>query len=124
MRKITDILKKPGKEDNIILDVLVKNGKLVGLNESILDGFEKDCETFSFELTKPTFDVISQAVSALYSIGGQVDTIGAGKVIFDSCYLGNQGTLEEIQLIADLYAGLCAKCSDKAELAYVDYKKK
>lgn len=124
MRKITEILKKPGKDDNIILDVLVKDGKIITLEQTLLDGFDKGCEKFSFELVNPTFEVISQAVSALYSIGGQVDTIGAGKVIFDSCYTQTQGTLEEIQQLAELYAGLCAKCSDKAELAYVDYKKK
>lgn len=124
MRKITEILKKPGKEDNIILDVLVKDGKAVMLEETLIPGFEKGCEKFSFELANPSFEVISQACASLYTVGGQFDAVGAGKVVFDSCYLGNQGTLEEIQQIAYLYAALCAKCSDKAELAYVDYKKK
>jgi hypothetical protein len=124
--KITEFLKKTDKEEHIILDVLVRtdNNKLVVVSDSVLNDFDKNCETFSFELVKPTFEIISQAVSALYGVGGQVDTIGAGKVIFDGCYIGNQGELSEVQGFAELYAGLCAKCSDKAELAYVDYKKK
>lgn len=124
--KITEILKKPSKDDKIILDVLIstKDNKLVTVNDSVLDGFDEDCETFSFELAKPTFAVISQAVAALYGVGGQINTMEAGKVIFDACYLGNQGDLIDIQSLAELYAGLCANCSDKAELAYVDYKKK
>ncbi len=126
MKKITEILKAPSGEDYINLEVLVSTstGELKMVTDAILDGFDKDCETFSFELVKPTFDVISQAVGALYGTGGNIDTIGAGKVIFDSCYIGNQGSLEEIQLLSELYAGLCAKCSDRAELAYVNYKKK
>lgn len=125
MRKITDLIKSPEKE-TISLEVLVSSstGELKMVTDAIIDGFDKDCETFVFELTKPTFEVISAAVGALYGVGGNVDTIGAGKVIFDSCYLGNQGDLSEIQQLPELYAGLCAKCSDKAELAYVNYKKK
>lgn len=124
MKKITEVL--DSKNSKINLEVLVSNstGELKMVTDAVIEGFDKDCETFVFELAKPTFEVISQAVGALYGVGGTIDTIGAGKVIFDSCYLGNQGELSEIQQLAELYAGLCANCSDKAELAYVNYKKK
>ena len=126
MKKIIDILKKSNKEERIFLDVLVstKDNKLVLLNDSLVKGFDKDCETFRFELIKPTFEVLALSCTSLHNEGGQYDPVAGGKVIFDACYMGNQGELTEIQGFAELYVGLCAKCSGEAELAYVDYKKK
>ena len=80
---------------------------------------------FEFELSEPTFDVIKMALSAIYTEGGIIDTMQSGKVVFDACYKGNQGALEEIQAYPTLYSSLCSKCYHSVvEIADIEYKKK
>ena len=80
---------------------------------------------FEFELSEPTFDVISAALSAVNGIGGNIDVLASGKVVFDACYKGNQGELEEIQKYSTLYTSLCSKCyHEVVDIADIEYKKK
>ncbi len=76
-----------------------------------------------FELSEPTFEVYSVALRELYS-KGKADVIAAGKIIFDACYKGNCGTLEEIMSDVKLYISLCAAASSEVELLDCELKKK
>jgi len=80
---------------------------------------------YEFELSNPTFEVLSVALGAIYATGGNLDVMSSGKVVFDACYTGNQGELEEIQKHASLYISLCSKCYHSiVEIADIEYKKK
>lgn len=121
--KITELLKKKQK-DKIILTALVhkETNELATLGASIMD--ESKYHKFEFELVSPTFEVISEALKSLYSSGGDVDTIKSGAVMFNACYTGNQGSLEEIREHSALYTSLCAKCAETVEIAHIEFKKK
>lgn len=118
---------KGTKEEKIVLSAYVdKNtNELISLGETVLTkDISEKADKFEFELTHPNFEVLSEAMKALYSAGGEVDTIRSGAVVFDSCYTNNQGGLEEIKKHASLYLSLCAKCAEKVEIAHIDFKKK
>lgn len=118
---------KGKKEDKMVLSAYVdkETGELISIGAAITEGeIEAKTDRFDFELIEPTFQVLSEAMKALYSSGGEVDTIRSGAVVFDACYLGNEGMLEDIKKHASLYLSLCAKCAEKVEIAYIDFKKK
>lgn len=90
----------------------------------ITEWFFEKFTKYTFELTDPSYSIISKALILFDSLNGKPDTVSGGKVIFDGCYTGNQGKLSEIMEITDLYIALCLKCSELIEIAHVEYKKK
>jgi len=124
MKKITEILKN-SKERKIFLHVFVnkETNELINADKALVVDLTK-CEKFEFELSQPTFEVISASLSAMITSEGKIDMLAAGRVVFDSCYTQNQGLLEDIQASTALYAGLCTKCADIADVAHAEFKKK
>jgi hypothetical protein len=77
----------------------------------------------SYELIEPTFSVMSLALQKMLKSTGEVNLIDAGKIIFDGCYKGNSGKLEEIQKDVKLYISLCLKCAELVEVYEGELKK-
>lgn len=77
----------------------------------------------SYELTEPTFSVMSLALQKLMNQTGEINLVGAGKIIFDGCYKGNSGKLDEIQKDVKLYISLCLKCAELVEVYEGELKK-
>jgi len=77
----------------------------------------------NYELAEPTFNVYSLALQKMLKSTGEVNLIDAGKVIFDGCYKGNQGKLDEVQKDVKLYISLCLKCAELVEVYEADLKK-
>lgn len=126
MSKITEVLKIDVQETVLIAYVSTDSGKLISVEDDLMiqSGATK-ATPFEFKLTSPTFEVISSALKKVYGEGGGIDMASAGKVVFDSCYLGNQGSLDEIQKHNTLYASLCIKCyHEVVDIAHIEYKKK
>ena len=132
---LASILDRANRQENeVLLNELVNSGKHLKDKDKIdevqkqISQLKKQVSSitpYEFELSEPTFDVISLALSSVYTEGGKIDTMSSGKVVFDACYLGNQGTLEEIQKLTTLYLSLCSKCYHSiVDIADIEYKKK
>jgi len=125
-KKITEVLEKPQETIEISVFVDKKTKELIDdVKAAMLKGkLRKEADEFIFELTNPTFEVLSAGMSSMFTTGGKLDLMGAGAAVFDSCYLGNQGELIDIMNFPALYAGLCQKCGDLVNSAYTEFKKK
>jgi hypothetical protein len=76
-----------------------------------------------FNIAKPTFEVYAAACSRLTTSRTDPDAVKAGKVIFDSCYLGNNLSLEEIQKNPALYVSICLVAVQDIEIFEGELKK-
>ncbi|HIL03410.1 MAG TPA: hypothetical protein EYG05_02940 [Candidatus Thioglobus autotrophicus] len=74
----------------------------------------------NYELANPenNFEVYSQALSK-----SLFDRITAGKIIFDSCYLGGAEGLVEIQNNVKLYSNICLYCASIVDFMEGEVKK-
>jgi hypothetical protein len=72
-----------------------------------------------FHIAKPPFLVYAPALNKLL----MEDIVGAGKVIFDACYLGNNGALAEIMIDSILYGSLCVKAAEEIDIYRGELKK-
>ena len=84
------------------------------------DTIKVEIEGKDYELSNPenNFDVYSQALSKFI-----FDRVAAGKIIFDSCYLGGAESLVEIQNNVKLYSNICLYCASIVELMEGEIKK-
>lgn len=85
-----------------------------------MDKITVEIEGNGYEISNPenNFEVYSQALSkVLY------DRIGAGKLIFDSCYLGGAEELVKIQNNVKLYSNICLWCASIVEIMEGEIKK-
>lgn len=133
---LASILDKVARQESELLlselsvsvsDESISKEELIEIKEQITNLKEKSLNItpFEFELSEPTFEVISLALSSVYTEGGAIDTMSSGKVIFDACYVGNQGDLDEIKKLTTLYLSLCSKCYHSiVDIADIEYKKK
>jgi len=124
--KITEVLRDSKPRIKSLIAYLDENGQLVSATDGLLiESGSLKATPFEFNLVEPTFDVISCALRAIYGSGGDLDVAGSGKVCFDACYDGNQGSLEEIQKYTVLYTSLCMKTyHEVVDIAHIEYKKK
>ena len=86
---------------------------------AVLDMKEKGI----FNICQPTFEVYAIALRKMVTQDREVDTVMSGRVIFDSCYLGNNGTLEEIQKDPLLYASICMAAAEDLTIYQGELKK-
>ncbi len=77
-----------------------------------------------YQICEPTFDVYAKAIQRLQVNAGDLNHVQAGKIIFDSCYIGNNGPLEEIISDTVLHVSLCFKASNLIDVFAVELKKK
>ena len=73
-----------------------------------------------FELTEPTFSVMSLALQKLMKSTGEVNLVDAGQIIFDACY---KGDLEKVKDNVTLYISLCLKSAELVEVFEGELKK-
>ena len=83
----------------------------------------KEGKELIYELNEPTFDVKSLAISKLMKGSGDLDLIGAGKVVFDACYAGGAESLAKIQQDTNLYISICLSCANAVEIYEGELKK-
>ena len=81
-----------------------------------------------FPIVAPTFEVLAIAMSKLTQINDDsvnTNMAGAGKSIFDACYVPKEGgmTLDEIQKDAVLYLSICMQCAGVIEIYKGELKK-
>lgn len=75
-----------------------------------------------YHIAEPTFEVYAVAVRKM--IGkGEPDLVSAGKVVFDSCYLNNNGALVDIQKNRTLYSSICFHTASAVEVLDGELKK-
>ena len=74
-----------------------------------------------YELCEPSFEVMALAMQEYLSGDGKLNLVGAGKVVFDGCYIGKD--IDEIQKEIYIYANICLKCARIVEFLEVDIKK-
>jgi len=124
--KITEALRNSKPKIKTLVAYLDENYQLISATEgALIESGTIKATPFEFNLVEPTFEVISSALRAVYGQGGELDVASSGKVAFDACYDGNQGTLEEIQKYPVLYSSLCMKAYHEiVDIAHIDYKKK
>ena len=73
-----------------------------------------------YELSEPTFQVMSLALQKMLKSTGEINLIDAGKIIFDGCY---KGKLDEVQKDVKLYISLCLKSAELVEVYEAEIKK-
>jgi len=79
------------------------------------------CEGKEYDLCEPTFDVYGMSMNKYLSGSGELDYIGAGRILFDACYIGSD--LDVIQEDKHLYAALCLQASKIIEFKSAELKK-
>lgn len=80
-----------------------------------------NCKGKKYELCEPTFDVYSLAMQKYITGTGELNLVGAGKIIFDACYMGSD--LDELQSNVPLYANLCLQAASVIEFIDAEIKK-
>lgn len=79
------------------------------------------CEGKEYKLCEPTFDIYALAMSKYITGSGELNLVGAGQVVFDGCYIGND--LEDIKTDVKLYANLCLQAASIVEFLEAEIKK-
>ena len=80
-------------------------------------------EEIEYHLSKVTFDIYALAMQEYLTGEGKVNFLGAGKVVFDACYVGNQQSLVDIQDDIKLYANICFRAAQIIQFMEGELKK-
>lgn len=114
-----------GKSEAELIDIIGSSEDLSKESKEnlISIALEVGTKEKDYHLAKETFEVVA-AASAKYIPGiGNIQAAAAGSIVFDSLYLGNQETLEEIKEDVDVYFNLCYKASSIINFIQGDIKK-
>lgn len=84
---------------------------------------KKDDVEKEYHLSEPNWEVYKLAMQKFLTGTGDLDQIGAGEVIVDACYIGNQGALDEIKSDYKLFAMLCLRAASIVEFYQAEIKK-